>query len=66
MNASPLPAHVLGGRCTACGRLVEPTPERYLCPDHSERPSETPLPTLDIAYDYERIAARTNPTRIAA
>lgn len=65
MSSHSLPAHVLGGRCTACGRLVEPTPERSLCPDHPDRSPEAPLPTLDVAYDYDRIAARTNPTRIA-
>jgi len=61
-----LPAHVLGGRCTACGRLVPLTPDRYLCPHHGDLPPDRPLPTLDIAYDYDRIAVQTNPARMAA
>lgn len=61
-----LPDHVLGGRCTACGQLVALSPDRYLCPHHGDLPPDRPLPTLDIAYDYDRIAARTDPARIAA
>jgi threonine synthase len=46
--------------------LVALTPDRYLCPDHGDLPPDRPLPTLDIAYDYDRIAAQTNPAQMAA
>lgn len=55
----------------ACGKLHDLATAAYLCPDHGAtgrsplRPNE-PLPTLDIVYDYERIAAATDPATIAA
>ncbi len=50
----------------ACGKLhlLEATP--YLCPDHpADQLGDRPYPTLDLAYDYDRIRAATNPARIA-
>lgn len=61
-------SHILGARCMACGKLHALEGAAYLCPDHADvgAGSLSPYPTLDIAYEYERIAAATNPARIAA
>lgn len=64
----------------ACGELHDLATTTYLCPNHGatgplvdDSPSAPPplrpneaLPTLDIVYDYERIAAATSPAVIGA
>ncbi len=57
----------------ACGKLHALEGAAYLCPDHAGGGAGAngaggprPYPTLDIVYDYECIAAGTNPARIAA
>ena len=43
--------HVLGLECTICGRAYAPDEVEYVCPDHGSDG------TLDVRYDYGRIAA---------
>ena len=43
--------HVLGLKCTICGRAYAPDEVEYVCPDHGSDG------TLDVRYDYHRIAA---------
>ncbi len=45
--------HVVGLRCTVCGISYEPKPGRYVC--------DTDAGTLDVEYDYQRIATVFRP-----
>ncbi|NOX63948.1 MAG: threonine synthase [Chloroflexi bacterium] len=64
--------HVIGARCMVCGKMHDLNAAPYLCPEHPElapgraEASGLPYATLDIAYDYEAIAAQTSPAAIAA
>jgi threonine synthase len=46
--------------CTICGARYDPVPGRYTCDDCGE------AGTLDVKYDYERVAAVLTPESLAA
>ncbi len=52
--------HVLGLRCTICGAEYGPAEATYICPKHGNDG------TLDVVYDYRRIAERISPSSLAA
>ncbi len=62
MIPAPALPHVLGLDCLVCGQRYDPGEVEYVCPDHG------PVGTLDVAYDYEQVAARlgTAPRRPAS
>lgn len=50
--------HVLGLRCTLCGREYAVDEAEYVCPLHGDDG------ILDVVYDYKRIAQRISPDRL--
>jgi len=53
------PSHVIGLACTICGATYEPAAGRYTCEKCGE------AGTLDVKYDYERVAADLSPESLA-
>ncbi len=51
--------HVKSLRCLICGRTYAPDEVEYVCPHHGNEG------ILDVEYDYELIARRLNPDRLA-
>ncbi len=51
--------HVMGLQCVLCGATYAVDEVDYVCPKHGDEG------ILDVLYDYDRIAARTSPARIA-
>jgi threonine synthase len=51
--------HVLGLKCTICGKEYRAGAVEYVCPDHGDDG------ILDVAYDYSLIAQRINPKQLA-
>jgi threonine synthase len=51
--------HVLGLKCTICGKEYQAGAVEYVCPDHGDDG------ILDVAYDYGLIAQRIEPNQIA-
>ena len=60
----PGPPFITELRCLRCGATYAPEAIDYVCPHHSNQGSD--LGSLDVQYDYDAIAAATNPTQIAA
>ena len=52
--------HLLGFKCTVCGTEYGVGEVEYVCPRHGNEG------ILDVVYDYERIARRTNPEKLTA
>jgi threonine synthase len=44
--------HMVGLKCSICGRLYQPGEVEYVCPEHGNDGN------LDVVYDYERVNAR--------
>jgi len=51
--------HILGLKCTICGEELSPDEVLYVCPKHGDEG------ILDVVYDYDLIARRINPERLA-
>ena len=51
--------HVLGLKCTICGREYAAGEVAYVCPDHGNEG------ILDVVYDYALIGRRTSPEQLA-
>ncbi|MBS1195411.1 MAG: L-threonine synthase [Actinobacteria bacterium] len=51
--------HVAGLRCLVCGEVYDPGEVEYVCPRHGVDG------TLDVLYDYERLAAAFSPEAAA-
>jgi threonine synthase len=51
--------HVLGLKCTLCGREYAASEVAYVCPDHGDEG------ILDVVYDYALIARRVSPEKLA-
>ncbi|MBN1121950.1 MAG: threonine synthase [Anaerolineae bacterium] len=51
--------HVVGLKCTICGKEYAPGEVEYICPDHGDDGN------LDVLYDYDRIADRVSKTGLA-
>ncbi len=51
--------HVKSLRCLVCGRTYAPDAVDYVCPEHGNEG------ILDVQYDYELIARRLSPDRLA-
>jgi len=52
--------HILGLKCTICGDVLSPDEVLYVCPKHGDEG------ILDVIYDYDLIARRISPERLAA
>jgi threonine synthase len=50
---------ILGLRCTICGATYNPGEAEYVCPRHGDDG------TLDVVYDYSRVAQRLSPEHLA-
>ena len=51
--------HVLGLKCTICGREYAAGKVAYVCPYHGDEG------ILDVVYDYALIGRRTSPEKLA-
>ena len=51
--------HVVGLKCTICGEEYRVGEVEYVCPNHGDDG------ILDVVYDYERIAQRISPSKLA-